>query len=177
MRGRIDLLSGAGFAARGVAVELRLPTGAVEHHPLYHLAHLGRGERGEHAMRAWGQGIGQLASRLEWRRQQRRQLRRGGLLAIGVYLARHEHVRRQIDSAVGDGGDHRDQLQRRYRNLLPDGDGPDRRRTPLAYRPQQATRLAGPLRAGARAETEVADERIEVVRPQLESQLDGGRLA
>ena len=40
VRGGIDFLRGAGFAAGGVAVELRWLAGAEQHHALHHLAHL-----------------------------------------------------------------------------------------------------------------------------------------
>ena len=61
---RIDFLRGAGFAAGGVAVELRRFAGAEEDNALHHLAHLGGGERGDDAMRAGGQGIGQSRLRV-----------------------------------------------------------------------------------------------------------------
>ena len=64
MRDRIDLLRGAGFAAGGVAVELRGFAGAVEDHAFHHLAHLGGGHLGDDAMRAGRQRIGQLSARL-----------------------------------------------------------------------------------------------------------------
>ena len=59
VRGRIDLLRGAGFSAGGVAVELRLFAGAEEHDAFHHLAHLRGGKRGDDAMRARGKRIGQ----------------------------------------------------------------------------------------------------------------------
>ena len=123
MRGRIDFLRRAGLAAGGVAVELSRSAGTVEHHAFHHLAHFGGGHRGEDTMRSGRQRIGQLTARLE------RRWRRGRCFAVcrSIHLPRQQHARGQIDAAVGDRRNHRDQLQRRDADLLSNGDGANRR--------------------------------------------------
>ena len=97
MGSRIDLLRRAGLAAGGVAIELCGLAGTEQYHAFHHLAHLGGRERGEHAMRAGRQGIGQLFPGLE------RQCDRRLSIVRPIHLAGHEHARRQIDASVGDG--------------------------------------------------------------------------
>ena len=89
----------------------------------------------------------------------------------------HQHVRRQIDAAVGDGRNHRDKLHGRDADFLADGDGADRSRSPLVRRAQQAARFAGQFDAGAAAEAEIANVFVEVVRAHLERELDGSHVA
>ena len=84
---------------------------------------------------------------------------------------------RQVDAAVGDGGDHGDQLHRRDGDLLADGDGADGGAAPALDGLQQAARLAGQFDAGAGAEAEGANVLIEAVGADLERELDGGHVA
>ena len=58
MRGGIDLLRGAGFAAGGVAVELRGLAGAEEHDAFHHLAHLRGGQVEMTRCAPGGRGLG-----------------------------------------------------------------------------------------------------------------------
>ena len=134
-------------------------------------------------MRARRQRVGQLAAGLERRRLQCRRLRcsrlwrrfagcRGRTGRSG-----HQHVRRQIDAAIGDRRNHRDQLHRRDGNFLADGDGADRRVAPPVHGPQQSARLAGQFDAGPGAESKVANVLVELVRAHLQRQLHRGHVA
>ena len=102
-------------------------------------------------MRAGGQRIGQIVAGLKGCGT----CGAAGVLPLAalINLARHQHVRRQIDAAIGDGGNHRDQLQRRDGDLLADGDRADGRR-PATCSPAaagRAFRRAAPRRSARRS--------------------------
>src|ERR1019366_6344157 len=86
-------------------------------------------------------------------------------------------MRRQVDAAVGDGGDHGDQLNWRDGYLLANGDGADGGATPALDWLQQAAGFAGQLDAGAGAEAEVTNVLIEAVRADFEGHLDSAYVA
>ncbi len=86
-------------------------------------------------------------------------------------------MRRQIHAAIGDGGNHRNQLQWSDADFLADGDGANGRRAPLGRSAQQAARLARQLHTGTAAETEAANVLVEVVGTHLEGELDRGHVA
>ncbi len=93
-------------------------------------------------------------------------------------LVGHEDVRRQIDAAVGDGGDHGDQLQRRDGDFLADGDGADRGRAASDLTGRSRPRVSpGSSTPERDAESEVADVLVELVGAELERKLDGGDVA
>jgi len=107
------------------------------------------------------------------RRQRLRQLlfrtKRHGLHWVALLqLLRgfQQHARRQISTAITDGRDHADQLNRRDGNLMPDSQVADAGRVPARRRTQQTTRLLGnwmPLRDRIRT----LDIGIKSIRPQL----------
>src|SRR5580692_6982000 len=86
-------------------------------------------------------------------------------------------MRRQKDAAIGDGGDHGDELNGRYGDLLADSDGADGGRAPLGWWTQQAAGFAGKLYAALRAEAKVADVLVEAVWAHAQGELDGGYVA
>ena len=77
-------------------------------------------------MRSGRQRIRQFAAWLDWLCLRTRSL------VVGIGLFRQEHVRREKDTAVGDGRDHRYQLHRSYAYFLSYGKRSNGRCSPLA---------------------------------------------
>ncbi len=105
----------AGLAGGAVSVQLSGVAGTVQHHAFHHLAHLGRCHFRDHTMRPVGKRVRQLTRRMKRRRPQIR-------VAAQLFGTLEHDMRRQIDTAVGDGRGHAHELDRRHRNFLAHGD-------------------------------------------------------
>src|SRR5271170_7662089 len=97
--------------------------------------------------------------------------------AFDLIGAGQQQTGRQIRSAVRNGGNHRDDLNGRYRNLLPHRNRAHGSRPPTPQWLQQPSRLGWKFNATAVAKTKRTDVFIEDVRPHTLAHTDSANIA